>query len=136
MPFIIGVGLIALNIVWWSIDSQAPPIIFSVDSLLFLLLGQLLDVSGFIVGFGLIVYEFARGADHSESSSKFIAGSMMLFAAMAIFVVLGLTQVIEPINNLLAQVLEFLPRFIGAAILFLVAWDRFGHCQFNYARAK
>ncbi len=54
--------------------------------------------------------------------AKIVYYLIMLFVAMAVFVVLGLTQVIDPINNLLAQVLEFLPRFVGAGILVLVAW--------------
>ena len=46
----------------------------------------------------------------------------MLFVLVAFFQVLNLTLVTEPLNALLAQVAEFLPRLIGAAILLVIAW--------------
>jgi hypothetical protein len=46
----------------------------------------------------------------------------MLFVLVAFFQVLNLTLVTEPLNALLAQFAEFLPRLIGAAILLVIAW--------------
>ncbi|MFH1766017.1 MAG: mechanosensitive ion channel [Gemmatimonadota bacterium] len=46
----------------------------------------------------------------------------MLFVLVGFFQVLNLTLVTEPLNALLAQFAEFLPRLIGAAILLVIAW--------------
>ena len=64
----------------------------------------------------------AKSLDIETVISKFVFYTIMLFVVMGVFVSLGLTQITEPINHLLIQVFEFLPRFIGTLILVLVAW--------------
>ena len=64
----------------------------------------------------------AKRIDLEAFVAKIVFYTIMLFVVMGVFVSLGLTQMTEPINHLLIQVFEFLPRFIGAVILILVAW--------------
>lgn len=47
---------------------------------------------------------------------------IMLFVVVAFLQALNLTVVAEPINQLLNQVLTYLPLILGAAVLLLVAW--------------
>jgi len=47
---------------------------------------------------------------------------VMLFVAVAVFQVLDLPLVAEPLNALLSQLASFVPQLAGAAILLLVAW--------------
>ena len=47
---------------------------------------------------------------------------IMLFVLIGVFQALDLAAVSTPLNLLLAQVLAFIPRLIGAAVLLLVAW--------------
>lgn len=47
---------------------------------------------------------------------------IMLFVVVAFFQVLGLTQITEPLNELLTRLFEFAPRLIAALVLFLIAW--------------
>lgn len=47
---------------------------------------------------------------------------IFLFVLVAFFQALGLTQIAGPINDLLAVVLAFIPRLVGAAVLALIAW--------------
>ncbi|MCW8850192.1 MAG: mechanosensitive ion channel, partial [Melioribacteraceae bacterium] len=47
---------------------------------------------------------------------------LMLFVLVAFFQALQLTIITEPLNNLLDQVLSYLPQVLGAAALFLIAW--------------
>lgn len=47
---------------------------------------------------------------------------LLLFVLVAFFQTLNLTIITEPINRLLTQILEFMPRLIGAVILLLIAW--------------
>jgi hypothetical protein len=46
----------------------------------------------------------------------------MLFVLVAFFQVLNLTLVTEPLNALLDQFAQFVPRLIGAGVLLLIAW--------------
>ena len=46
---------------------------------------------------------------------------VLLFALIAFFQVLSLTVITEPLNALLSQIAEFVPRVLGASILLLVA---------------
>ena len=46
----------------------------------------------------------------------------MLFVLVGFFQVLNLTLVTEPLNALLAQIAEFVPRLVGAAVLLVIAW--------------
>ncbi len=47
---------------------------------------------------------------------------LFLFVLVAFFQRLQLTAVTEPLNNLLQEVVAFLPNLISAAVLFFVAW--------------
>jgi hypothetical protein len=47
---------------------------------------------------------------------------IMLFVLVAFFQSLGLTLITEPLNRLLTQVFDFMPRLLGAGILLLLAW--------------
>ena len=46
---------------------------------------------------------------------------IMLFVLVAFFQALGLTIITEPLNELISTVVNFIPRLIGAAILFFIA---------------
>src|SRR5215211_5464396 len=47
---------------------------------------------------------------------------IMLFVLMGFFQTLSLTAISTPLDALIAQILVFLPRLLGAAVLLLVAW--------------
>ncbi|MBD3182472.1 mechanosensitive ion channel [Candidatus Poribacteria bacterium] len=47
---------------------------------------------------------------------------VMILVLVAFFQVLGLTLVTGPLNSLLNQVFEYLPKVVGAAALLLIAW--------------
>jgi len=47
---------------------------------------------------------------------------LMLFVLVAFFQALQLTIITEPLNNLLDQVLSYLPQVLGAGALILIAW--------------
>ena len=64
----------------------------------------------------------SKNIDLEAVIAKIVFYVIMLFVVMGVFVSLGLTQMTEPINHLLIQVFDFLPRFIGAVVLILVAW--------------
>lgn len=58
--------------------------------------------------------------EHSVSRGVF--WFLMLFVLVAFFQALQLTIITEPLNNLLDQVLSYLPQILGAGALFLIAW--------------
>lgn len=47
---------------------------------------------------------------------------VMLFVLIAALQTLQLTLITDPLNLMLAQVMSFLPRLLGAAVLLLIAW--------------
>ncbi|MEN8194078.1 MAG: mechanosensitive ion channel [Bacteroidota bacterium] len=57
-----------------------------------------------------------------NSISKGVFWFLMLFVLVAFFQALQLTIITEPLNNLLDQVLSYLPQVLGAGALFLIAW--------------
>jgi len=57
-----------------------------------------------------------------HSISRGIFWFLMLFVLVAFFQALQLTLITEPLNNLLDQVLSYLPQLLGAGVLLLVAW--------------
>lgn len=65
-----------------------------------------------------------RGAeiDIERWISQIIFYVLMLFVLVAFFQTLGLTLITQPLNLLLAQVFEYLPRLLAAGLLLLVAW--------------
>jgi len=54
--------------------------------------------------------------------ARFVYWLIMLFVLMAVFQVLGLTVVTEPINVLLTKIAGFLPQALAAAVLAAIAW--------------
>src|SRR5215475_10646247 len=47
---------------------------------------------------------------------------LMIFVLVAFFQALELTLPSEPLNRLLVQLFQFVPKVIGAAVLLLIAW--------------
>ncbi len=47
---------------------------------------------------------------------------LMLFVLVAFFQALGLTSVVEPLNQLLTQVTSYLPQVFAALVVVLIAW--------------
>ncbi len=64
----------------------------------------------------------ASQMDLARSTGKAVFYLVMLFVLVAFFQALGLTMLIEPINNLLNQVFVFIPQLVGAGVLLLIAW--------------
>ena len=64
----------------------------------------------------------ARGVKVEEWAGKIVYYLVLVFVLIAFFQVLGLTAVTEPLNQLLIQVLQYLPQLLGAGLLLLVAW--------------
>jgi len=58
----------------------------------------------------------------SEGLGTGIYYLIMLFVLIAFFEALGLTLITEPINDLLAPVMSFVPNLLGAGLILLVAW--------------
>ncbi len=54
--------------------------------------------------------------------SKLVYWLVMLFVIMAVFQVLGLTIVTEPLNALLTKITSFLPQILAAGALAAIAW--------------
>ncbi len=74
-------------------------------------------LSGWVVG--------KEAAEAIESEKKIANGIfylLMLFVLVAFFQVLGITLITEPLNTFLTVVSEYLPRILGATLLFIVAW--------------
>lgn len=70
--------------------------------------------------------DWLAGTD-TEMEIEHLAGRLtywlvMLFVLVAFLQVLDLTLMTEPLNALLTQITEFLPRVVGAAMLLAVAW--------------
>ena len=47
---------------------------------------------------------------------------IMIFVLVAFFQKLGLTEITEPLKNMLTELFEFGPNLVGAALLLLIAW--------------
>ena len=57
-----------------------------------------------------------------EGVGKFAYWFILLFVFMAIFQVLGLTIITEPLNALVTKITSFLPQLLAAAALAFLAW--------------
>ena len=62
------------------------------------------------------------GLQAENAVSTAVFWLIMLFVLIGFFQALALTAVSEPLNELVAQVLAFLPRLLGAAVLTVLAW--------------
>ena len=72
----------------------------------------------------LLMGERAEGerVDIAGWSSRVIFYLLMLFVVVAFLQALNLTIVAEPINQLLNQILSYIPLVLGAIVLLFVAW--------------
>jgi len=66
--------------------------------------------------------EGEEAPDVERGVGRVVFWLIMILVLIAFFQVLGLTLVIDPLNQLMSQVLQFLPQLIGAGILLLIAW--------------
>jgi hypothetical protein len=64
----------------------------------------------------------AGRVDVERTAGKIVYYLVMLFVVVAFLQALNLTIVAEPINQLLNQVLSYLPLLLGAGALLLLAW--------------
>ena len=60
--------------------------------------------------------------DVEQAVGKVVFWLIMILVLIAFFQALGLTLVVDPLNQLVNQVLQFLPQLFGAGILLLIAW--------------
>ena len=74
-------------------------------------------IAGWIDGAGGI-----QGPEVSRKVGKGVFWLIMILVFVAIFQVLNLTMATEPLNSLLNQVFQFIPKLIGAVILLVIAW--------------
>ena len=70
-----------------------------------------------------------------EAGGKLVYYLVLILVLVAFFQALGLTLATEPLNELLNQIFEFLPRLLGAGILLAVAWVLAASLRFLTKRA-
>ncbi len=70
----------------------------------------------------LVGQEVARGIDVAQWVAKVAYYVILLIVLVAFFQALGLTIVTQPLNQLLNQLFQAIPRLLGAAVLILLAW--------------
>jgi hypothetical protein len=63
-----------------------------------------------------------HGSVVSSNAKTIVFYLIMLFVLIAFFQTLGLTLITNPLNAMLSQILEFLPRLLAAAGVFLIFW--------------
>lgn len=65
-------------------------------------------------------------SEHDISMSTFVVKIifyvLMIFVVTAVFEALGYSILIQPLNQFLGSIFVFSPKFIGALILFIIAW--------------
>lgn len=66
--------------------------------------------------------EIAEDIESEKRIANGIYYLIMLFVLVAFFQVLGITLITEPLNSFLKVISEYLPRILGAVLLFIVAW--------------
>ena len=64
----------------------------------------------------------AKEANVERVAGKVVFYLVLVVVLVAFFQALGLTLATEPLNKMLTQVFEFVPRLLGAALLLLAAW--------------
>ena len=57
-----------------------------------------------------------------EGVGRVVFWLVMIFVLIAFFQALGLTLVTDPLNQLMNQILKYVPQLFGAGILLLIAW--------------
>jgi hypothetical protein len=106
------VGALAILIVGWLVALVVSAIVRGA------LRRTTLDnrVAGWITG------EKAPPAPVEEWIAKGVYYLIMLFVLVAFFQTLGLTIITQPLNGLLIQVFQYVPRLLGVGVLLLIAW--------------
>lgn len=108
-----AIGALAILIIGWIL---ARAVALAVRSLL-----KRTDVDNRIV-------RWVTGKEEGEAVpvedwvSRGVYYLLLLFVAVAFFDALNLTLITEPLNRLLNQIFEYVPRLLGAGLLLLVAW--------------
>jgi len=57
-----------------------------------------------------------------EGAGRIVFWLIMIFVLIGFFQALGLTLVTDPLNQLMNQILKYVPQLFGAGILLLIAW--------------
>ncbi len=70
----------------------------------------------------LLGEERAERLNVERGLSKVAFYTILILVLVAFFQALGLTLATQPLNKMLTQVFEFIPRLLGALLLLLVAW--------------
>ena len=71
---------------------------------------------------GLLGEERAKETNVEEAAGKVAFYLVLVLVLVAFFQALGLTMATTPLNAMLTQVFEFIPRLVGAVLLLVVAW--------------
>jgi hypothetical protein len=66
--------------------------------------------------------EKAKTVEAGNWISKIVYYLLLLFVLVVFFEVLGLTIVVQPLNQLLTEIFAYAPRILAAAVLALIAW--------------
>ena len=77
----------------------------------------------------------AKSVDAERWVGKGVFYLIMLFVLIAFFQKLGLALVTEPINQLLIQVFQYLPRLFAGGLLLLIAWIIASVLRWGFFRA-
>jgi hypothetical protein len=64
----------------------------------------------------------AKDVDPDTWISKIVYYILLLFVIVAFLEVLGLTVIVDPINQMLTEFMAYLPRLLGGIIIVVVAW--------------
>jgi hypothetical protein len=64
----------------------------------------------------------AKGIDPDTWISKIVYYVLLLFVLVAFLEVLGLTVIVDPINQMLTELLAYAPRILGGLIIAVIAW--------------
>jgi hypothetical protein len=70
----------------------------------------------------LIGEERAKEANVEAAAGKVVFYLLLALVLVAFFQALGLTLATTPLNEMLTQVFQFIPRLVGAVVLLLIAW--------------
>jgi small-conductance mechanosensitive channel len=77
----------------------------------------------------------ARTVPIEDLIARIVFYLILLFVLIAVFQVLGLTIITQPLNLLLAQIFQYAPKILAAAALLLLAWLVASALRFLVTRA-
>ncbi len=88
------------------------------------LIGKALRRTGWDERIARKVYgeEKAKTMEAGDWISKIVYYLILLFVLVAFFEVLGLTIVIQPLNQLLTELFAYAPRILAAVVIAIIAW--------------